>query len=154
MADPTITKIENIYFAHQIHDMSTDYNGFNQVYEKGAVLESKPCVVRIHTSEGITGEYLGRPVPDNVARYLLGKNPFARERIYNDLKRGLRHTDGTAISSVDVALWDFAGKAYNAPIWQLLGGWSCLPFASTRTSIWPAAPTMAKCCAPNAAHTW
>ena len=30
MADPKITKIENIYFAHQIENMSTDYNGFNQ----------------------------------------------------------------------------------------------------------------------------
>ncbi|MXY84181.1 MAG: mandelate racemase [Gemmatimonadetes bacterium] len=123
MADPKITKIENIYFAHQIENMGTDYNGFNQVYQKGETLSMTPCVVRIHTSIGVTGECLGPPVPENVARYLLGRNPFARERIYNDLKRGLRHSARTEICAVDVALWDFAGKVYDAPIWQLLGGW-------------------------------
>jgi L-alanine-DL-glutamate epimerase-like enolase superfamily enzyme len=83
----------------------------------------RPSILRIHTSEGVIGEAPGRSVPPNVAQYLLGKNPFEREKIYNDLKRGLRHTDRTAISAVDVALWDFAGKVYNAPIYQLLGGW-------------------------------
>jgi len=123
MADPKITKIENIHFAHQIENLGTDYNDFNQVYEKGAVLETTRCIARIHTSEGVTGEYMGGAIPENVARYLLGKNPFARERIYNDLKRGLRHSARTDLCSVDVALWDFAGKTYNAPIYQLLGGW-------------------------------
>jgi len=123
MASPTITRIENLFFAHEIHDLGTDFNGFNQVYEKGAVLKSTICVVQLHTSLGVTGVYTGRPVPEGVATYLLGKNPFQRERIYNDLKRGLRHTDRTAMSSVDVALWDFAGKVYDAPIHQLLGGW-------------------------------
>ena len=123
MPNPKITKIENIYFAHQIENMGTDYNGFNQVYQQGATLPLTPCVVCIHTSIGVTGECLGPPVPENVARYLLGRNPFARERIYNDLKRGLRHSARTDICAVDVALWDFAGKVYDAPIWQLLGGW-------------------------------
>ena len=123
MADPKITKVENIYFAHQIENMGTDYNGFNQVYQKGATLPLTNCLVRVHTSMGITGECLGRPVPENVARYLLGRDPFARERMYNDLKRGLRHSARTDICAVDVALWDFAGKVYDAPIWQLLGGW-------------------------------
>jgi L-alanine-DL-glutamate epimerase-like enolase superfamily enzyme len=123
MAEPRITRVENFFFAHQVQDLGTDYNGFNQVYQKGSVLKMTPCIVRIHTSTGLVGECPGRSVPENVARFLLGRNPFERERLYNDLKRGLRHTDRTAISSVDVALWDFAGKAYGAPIYQLLGGW-------------------------------
>ena len=51
-------------------------------------------------------------------------------RIRSSVKRytttssgGLRHTGTTALSGLDVALWDFAGKVYNAPIHQLLGGW-------------------------------
>ena len=123
MAEPTITKIEHVHFDHEIQDMRADHTQFDPAYEKGATLKSGGCVVRVHTSEGIAGEYLGRPIPGGVARYLLGKNPFARERIYNDLKRGMRHTGLTAIGSADVALWDFAGKAYGVPVWQLLGGW-------------------------------
>jgi len=67
------------------------------------------------------------------SNYVLGKNPFEREKIYNDLKRGLRHTDRTAISMVDVALWDFAGKFFGVPIYQLLGGYkkSVPAYAST-----------------------
>lgn len=123
MTDPRITKLEQVIFEHEIQDMGADYNGFNTVYEKGSVLKMRPSILRIHTSEGVIGEAPGRSVPPNVAQYLLGKNPFEREKIYNDLKRGLRHTDRTAISAVDVALWDFAGKVYNVPIYQLLGGW-------------------------------
>ena len=135
MADPKITKLELVAFEHQVQDMGTDYNGFNQVYEKGSVFTSRPAIIRIHTDIGITGEYLGGSAPalGTVARYLLGKNPFEREKIYNDLKRGLRHTDRTAMGFVDVALWDLAGKYHNVPIYQLLGGYKkTLPaYAST-----------------------
>ena len=124
MATPKITKLEQIFFSHEIQDMGSDYNGFNTVYEKGSVLKMRPSMLRIHTDQGLLGEGPGnQPLPANVAQYLLGKNPFEREKIYNDLKRGLRHTDRTAISAVDVALWDLAGRAYGVPIYQLLGGY-------------------------------
>lgn len=139
MPEPKITKLELVIFEHKIQDMGTDYNGFNQVYKKGSVLVSHPSVLRIHTSLGIVGEYLAGPAErtkhalSQVAGYLLGKDPFEREKIYNDLKRGLRHTDRTAIGMVDVALWDFAGKYFNVPIYRLLGGYkkSVPAYAST-----------------------
>ena len=139
MASPKITKLELVMFQHQIDDMGTDYNGFNQVYEAGNSVTASSTVLRIHTDTGITGEYLAGPASrtvhglDQVSGYLLGKNPFERELIYNDLKRGLRHTDRTAMGMVDVALWDFAGKIYGVPIHQLLGGWrtSIPAYAST-----------------------
>jgi len=135
MPTPKITKLEVIVFEFQLEDLGTDYNGFNQVYEKGNISTRRQGVFRLHTSLGIVGEYsAGRTdqLP-SVAPYLMGKNPFEREKIYNDLKRGLRHTDRTVMSMIDVALWDFAGKVYGVPIYQLLGGYKrTLPaYAST-----------------------
>ena len=105
--------------------MGRDYNGFNQVYQAGSVETSRSTVLRVHTSLGVVGEYpeARAHLPAAVARYLIGANPFEREKIYNDLKRGLRHTDRTIIGTIDVALWDLAGKVYGAPIYQLLGGY-------------------------------
>ncbi len=134
MNEPKISKIEQIFFTYAIQDMGTDYNGFNQVYEKGGVLNLRASILRLETDTGVPGEAPGnQPLPANVGTYLLGKNPFEREKIYNDLKRGLRHTDRTAISAVDVALWDFAGKTTNLPIYRLLGGYkqSVPAYAST-----------------------
>jgi L-alanine-DL-glutamate epimerase-like enolase superfamily enzyme len=123
MTAPKITKLEQIFFTHEVENMGMDYNGFNQVYEKGSKLTMQPSILRLHTSTGIIGEAPGNRLTQQIANYLLGQNPFEREKIYNDLKRGLRHTDRTTMSAIDVALWDFAGKVYNAPIYQLLGGY-------------------------------
>ena len=56
------------------------------------------------------------------AQYLIGKDVTAREKIYNDLKRGLRHYDMTGVGVIDICLWDIAGKIYDEPLYRLLGG--------------------------------
>ncbi len=139
MRDPKITELEIVVYEYTQHNLGTDYNGFNLVYDGGQKRLVKSGILRIGTDIGLTGEY---PVgsPDRAAQqlrgishYLKGRNPLERERIYNDLKRGLRHTDRTAISMIDVALWDLAGKMQDLPIWRLLGGYKTrLPaYAST-----------------------
>ena len=47
MTTAKITKIENVHFAHQIQDMGTDYNRFNQVYKRTQGVDMTPCVERI-----------------------------------------------------------------------------------------------------------
>ena len=135
MPTPKITKLEVIVFEFQLADLGTDYNGFNLVYEKGNILTRRQGVFRLHTSLGVVGEYSASRTDQlpSVAQYLMGRNPFEREKIYNDLKRGLRHTDRTVMGMIDVALWDLAGKVYGVPIYQLLGGYKrTLPaYAST-----------------------
>ena len=125
-------------FGWTAQDLGYDYNGFNNVYEKGAQSKGTSYVFTIQTDAGITGEYVGGVSVSYAqvamcAQYLLGKNALQRELIWNDLKRALRKHDHFGMAPIDVALWDIAGKAYDAPISELLGGYrTSLPaYAST-----------------------
>jgi len=123
---PIITGFEIIEFDEEpMRDMGTDYNGFNMVYVPGSVYPRKNVVTLMHTSVGITGEMLGAADlarQRRYAEYLIGKNALERERIYDDLKRALRQAARMGMAQIDILLWDVAGKYYNAPIWELLGG--------------------------------
>ncbi|WP_042662170.1 enolase C-terminal domain-like protein [Haloferax sp. ATB1] len=123
---PTITKIESTEFSYTLDDVGTDGHGFNLVYAPGETTERKLFALQIHTDEGITGEYIGGNSPgaaqiNTFANYLVGKNPLERERHWSEVKRALRKYDRMGIGPVDIALWDFAGKYYDAPIHELLG---------------------------------
>ena len=140
---PTITGIEIYEFCHDLQDVGTDYNGFNLVYEPGRTWRATAYALRVETDAGIAGEFVGGgPVEVGEIRiyagYLIGKNALERERIYNDVKRALRKYDKLSMGLVDIALWDIAGKYYEAPIYELLGGFrKSLPaYASTNHGDW------------------
>ncbi|MFC7192245.1 enolase C-terminal domain-like protein [Halocatena marina] len=123
---PKITKIESVEFAYPIDDVGTDQHGFNLVYDPGEVTERKLFALTVHTDAGITGEYVGGNSPSAAqinmfADYLVGKNPLEREKHWSEIKRALRKYDRMGIGPIDIALWDFAGKYYEAPIHELLG---------------------------------
>ncbi|WP_248909883.1 enolase C-terminal domain-like protein [Halocatena marina] len=123
---PKITKIESVEFAYPIDDVGTDQHGFNLVYDPGEVTERKLFALTVHTDAGITGEYVGGNSPSAAqinmfADYLVGKNPLEREKHWSEIKRALRKYDRMGIGPIDIALWDFAGKYYDAPIHELLG---------------------------------
>jgi L-alanine-DL-glutamate epimerase-like enolase superfamily enzyme len=70
-----------------------------------------------------TADFIEREVADEI----VGMNPLETERIWNKLYENLnpRAQTGvwsTAISAVDIALWDIKGKRYDEPVWRLLGG--------------------------------
>ena len=124
---PIISKIEVIVFEDVLKDVGKDYNTFNQVYVPSSNLTVRSNILRIHTDQGIIGEYPG--VTESAladvkmaAQYLIGKNSLSREAIYNDVKRGLRHTAMLGVGVIDICLWDIAGKLYGEPIYRLLGG--------------------------------
>lgn len=127
MADkPIITGFEITEFVDRpLENLGTDYNGFNIVYEEGVSMPRNGSVLRMNTSLGITGEILSGPglvAQPRYSRYLIGKNALNRELIYQDLKRALRQSARMGMAQIDLLLWDVAGKLYDAPIWELLGG--------------------------------
>lgn len=82
---------------------------------------------RIHTNSEITGEYIGGDAVGfaefkKFAKHLIGKSVMAREAITATARRELRKYDQMGIGPLDIALWDAAGKRYEAPIYELLGG--------------------------------
>lgn len=90
--------------------------------------------VQVHTDEGLVGlgesgawgylEASGQVVED-FSRYLIGKDPLRIEHHWQYLYRCM-HFRGAAImgalSAIDIALWDIAGKYFGVPVYQLLGG--------------------------------
>jgi L-alanine-DL-glutamate epimerase-like enolase superfamily enzyme len=85
-------------------------------------------IIRIDTNQGIYG--LGE-VRDGASKNyalelksrILNENPCNVDRIFRKIKQfGGDARQGGGVSGVEVALWDLAGKAYNVPIWQMLGG--------------------------------
>jgi L-alanine-DL-glutamate epimerase-like enolase superfamily enzyme len=128
MAEPKITSIEIHEYAYSLHDLGTDYNGFNLVYTPGGSVAMKGYILRINTDVGLVGEYAGGSAAEystlaSFAHYLIGKHALERERIYTDVKRALRQVARIGLAPVDIALWDLAGKYYQTPIYRLLGGY-------------------------------
>ena len=58
-------------------------------------------------------------------RYLVGQDPLLIEHHWQYMYR-FSHFRGAAImgalSAIDIALWDIAGKHFEVPVYQLLGG--------------------------------
>lgn len=89
----------------------------------------------VHTDEGLvgTGETFWAPGPvaaylhDNVASYLLGKDPRdieLHDRVLGSVYVGARDAGAEVRgnSAVNLALWDLYGQATGEPVWRLLGG--------------------------------
>lgn len=85
-------------------------------------------VIRIDTNQGIYG--LGEVRDGASYRYamflksrILGMNPCSVELIFRKIKQfGFHGRQAGGVCAVEMALWDLAGKAYNVPAYQLLGG--------------------------------
>jgi L-alanine-DL-glutamate epimerase-like enolase superfamily enzyme len=85
-------------------------------------------VIKITTNQGIYG--LGEIRDGASPKYalmlksrLLGENPCDVDRIFRKIKQfGGHGRAGGGVSAVEMALWDLTGKAYDIPVYQLLGG--------------------------------
>ncbi len=96
---------------------------------KCAVIGQNP-VVRIVTDEGISGygqaESSKAYLKPHVLFYrdkILGSDPTNVEGVMRRIRRmGSFKPWGAAVSAIEMALWDVAGKAAGLPVYKLLGG--------------------------------
>ena len=90
--------------------------------------------IKIVTDEGFEGwgEMISGTKTETVvagaremAEYLIGKNPFAIEQLWQELYKSFFRggpINATIVSGIEMALWDIKGKALQVPIYELLGG--------------------------------
>ena len=91
--------------------------------------------VRIHTDEGVygTGEASHvdggwRGSTQTMGQQIIGKDPRDVDAIFEGIRRSYIFRGGmsglgiSALTGIEIALWDLAGKAQNVPVYRLLGG--------------------------------
>ena len=108
-------------------------------FSQGWVKQRSATLVEIETSDGLIGwgeafcqgleppEISASVIKSSLTDLIINENPLDIERLwlkmYNQTRDfGRKGSVISAISAIDIALWDIAGKYYNKPIYQLLGG--------------------------------
>ncbi len=91
--------------------------------------------VKVETDAGMTG--VGECVHGNTQAIailqdmrpkLVGRDPFAIDAIFEEMRRAQVFNGGfagaliTALTGLELALWDLKGKALNVPVYELMGG--------------------------------
>ena len=96
---------------------------------KCAIIGQNP-VIRIITDDGIDGlgaaegskPYL-KPMVMFYKDAIIGKDPTDVERVMIGIRKmGAFKPWGAAVSAIEMALWDIAGKSAGVPVYKLLGG--------------------------------
>ena len=108
-------------------------------FSQGWVDRRSATLVEIRTDDGITGwgeafcqgletpQIAAAAIEHSFAPLIMGRNPLDTETLWFEMYHRSRDFGRTgavmaAISAIDIALWDIAGKFYNQPVYQLLGG--------------------------------
>ena len=92
-------------------------------------------IVKVETDEGLYGwgeaglsgrELAVKGAVEHYREFLLGRDPLRRGALWQEMYRSQYFEGGrvlaSAISAIDIALYDIAGKALGVPVYQLLGG--------------------------------
>ncbi len=113
-------------------------------------------ILKLHTDDGITG--YGCAAPDIVITHetaeevelainqkiipaLMGQNPFHYARILSELRPEIK---SSALSMVDIALFDLMAKKADVPVYELLGGYRHKIATSITIGILPMDKTLRK----------
>lgn len=95
---------------------------------------SKYLFLKLHTDAGIIGigevgawGYIDGTIGvlKKLEGYIIGQDPMRIEHHWQYMYRSMYFRGSiimSAISAIDIALWDIKGKAYGVPVYELLGG--------------------------------
>lgn len=90
--------------------------------------------LKVHTDKGLVGlgecgawgyQEATALVVKQMEKLIVGQDPMRIEFIHNALARNLHFRGAitqSALSGIDIALWDLKGKAFGVPCYELLGG--------------------------------
>ena len=91
--------------------------------------------IKVETDEGLygwgeaslgTNEKALEGMVSDLKRLIVGRNPLEIEKMCFEVYRDIYWKSGpvlmSAISGIEIALWDIAGKFFNTPVYNLLGG--------------------------------
>ena len=91
--------------------------------------------IRVETDDGLYGwgeaslgtrEHALEGCVEDMKRLVVGRNPLDIEKMWFEVYRDSYWKGGpvmmSALSGIDIALWDIAGKFYQTPVYRLLGG--------------------------------
>jgi len=108
-------------------------------FSQGWVKRRGACVVEVQTDDGLTGwgealcqglqppQIAAAAIESALKPLLIGADPLQIEPLWHRMYMhtrdyGMKGALIAAISGVDIALWDIAGKCLGQPVWRLLGG--------------------------------
>ena len=91
--------------------------------------------IKIETDAGVTGlgecvhgEHEALAIIKQLERHLIGRDPFAIDATFEEIRRFFVFQGGfagaliTALTGIEIALWDLKGKALGVPVYELMGG--------------------------------
>jgi len=122
-------KVTNVQTHILHHDLAQPFQSSFSTFRA-----RRHLLVEIETDTGLTGwgECLGpadinAAIVQSMSPMLIGRSALDIEPIwlelYNQFRdQGQRGVIHTALSGIDIALWDLAGKHFRAPIYALMGG--------------------------------
>jgi D-galactarolactone cycloisomerase len=108
-------------------------------FSQGWVRKRSATLAEIVTDEGLSGwgeafnqgleppQISAAAIENALKPLVIGANPLDTEVLWHKMYHatrdyGRKGSVMTAISAIDIGLWDLAGKAYGVPVHQLLGG--------------------------------
>jgi L-alanine-DL-glutamate epimerase-like enolase superfamily enzyme len=148
----------------RITEVETLYLRLPQVEAKESGVQDA-LIVRVHTDDGIVGigevdsapavvhAIVHAPFSHSLAcglrELLLGEDPLERERLWRKLYAGSyyfgrRSAVIHALSGIDLALWDIAGKFFGVPVHRLLGATYRDRVRAYASVLFPATPEATK----------